>query len=77
MNFKKYMQQISDGDLLKAFEELECLKDTGVICDGIARKIQKGYRELIICHSGSPTIDDIKDGVYYEMAARYYALKCK
>lgn len=77
MNFRKYMQGISDEDLLKAFEELQDLRDTGVLCDGIVRKIQREYRNLIICHSGFPTIDNIKNEIFYEMAMRYYELKCE
>lgn len=77
MNFRKYMQEISGEDLLKAFEELQDLRDTGILCDGIVRKIQKDCREMIECHIGFPFIDDIKNEVYYEMAMRYYELKCE
>lgn len=72
MTFRKYMQNVEDSRLLKAFEELQECSDTGILTDGETRQLQRKYEEI---YDARFPIKDIEREIYYEMAMRYYEIK--
>lgn len=70
MIFREYMQQVNDDVLLKAFEELQELQQSGVLSEGEVKKFRRKYKELYSCADASISI--IENEVYFEMAMRYY-----
>ena len=71
--YKTYMSNINDKDLLIAFEECQSCRETGILPAGKARSIMNKWKEL----SGSNTFSAIviMQEISNEMAKRYYELK--
>ena len=71
--YKTYMSNINDKDLLIAFEECQSCRETGILPVGKARFIMNKWKEL----SGSNTFSAIviMQEISNEMAKRYYELK--
>lgn len=71
--YKTYMSNINDKDLLIAFEECQSCRETGILPAGKARSIMNKWKEL----SGSNTFNAtvIMQEISNEMAKRYYELK--
>lgn len=74
MTFREYLQQVSDKDLIKAFEEYQQLASSGVLPDGVSREFWRMCEEI---YGAEFTLNFIEKEVYYEMARRYYELKMK
>ena len=72
-DYKTYMSNINDKDLLIAFEECQSCRETGILPAGKARSIMNKWKEL----SGSNTFNAIviMQEILNEMAKRYYELK--
>ena len=74
-NFKTYMQQLSDEDLLKAFEEFQDCVDTGcLVLNGKAREIWNVFNQS---YNTKFDLKQVEKQVFYEMAMIYYKLKLK
>jgi hypothetical protein len=69
--FKKYMQNLSNERLMKAFEELQDMISTGVLEGDVTRGLIGVYKDYYPTADASISI--IEKEVYYEMAMRYYA----
>lgn len=74
MTFREYLQQVSDKDLIKAFEEYQELASTGVLHGGVSREFLRKCEEI---YGAEFTLNFIEKEVYYEMGRRYYELKMK
>lgn len=68
--FKKYMQNLSNERLMKAFEELQDMISTGVIEGDVARGLIGVYKDYY--PTADASISVIEKEVYYEMAMRFY-----
>lgn len=72
--FRAYMQNVSDADLLQAFEEFQEYGSDGTfINDGKLTEYQRVYQRM----SGEifPSFEKIAIEVMYEMSMRYFDLK--
>ena len=71
--YKTYMSNINDKDLLIAFEECQSCRETGILPAGKARSIMNKWKELSGSNTFSATV--IMQEISTEMAKRYYELK--
>ena len=71
--YKTYMSNINDKDLLIAFEECQSCRETGILPAGKARSIMNKWKELSGSNTFSATV--IMQEISNEMAKRYYKLK--
>ena len=71
--YKTYMSNINDKDLLIAFEECQSCRETGILPAGKARSIMNKWKELSGSNTFSVTV--IMQEISNEMAKRYYELK--
>ena len=71
--YKTYMSNINDKDLLIAFEECQSCRKTGILPAGKARSIMNKWKELSGSNTFSATV--IMQEISNEMAKRYYELK--
>ena len=71
--YKTYMSNINDKDLLIAFEECQLCRETGILPAGKARSIMNKWKELSGSNTFSATV--IMQEISNEMAKRYYELK--
>ena len=71
--YKTYMSNINDKDLLIAFEECQSCRETGILSAGKARSIMNKWKELSGSNTFSATV--IMQEISNEMAKRYYELK--
>ena len=71
--YKTYMSNINDKDLLIAFEECQSCRETGILPAGKARSIMNKWKELSSSNTFSATV--IMQEISNEMAKRYYELK--
>ena len=69
-SLQEYLAKRDEEDLRKCFEEYEELNRTGILKDGIARKIEKWYKERYSI-IGS-VLETVRNAIYYEMAMRFY-----
>lgn len=69
MECKGNLSEISNDKLLRAFEELQVLKSTGVLTNG---KIKEVWNECKNLYQVNFSLDFIQKEIYYEMAKRYY-----
>ena len=72
-DYKTYMSNINDKDLLIAFEECQSCRETGILPVGKARSIMNKWKELSGSNTFSATV--IMQEISNEMAKRYYELK--
>ena len=72
-DYKTYMSNINDKDLLIAFEECQSCRETGILPAGKARSIMNKWKELSGSNTFSATV--IMQEISNEMAKRYYELK--
>ena len=72
-DYKTYMSNINDKDLLIAFEECQSCRETGILPVGKARFIMNKWKELSGSNTFSVTV--IMQEISNEMAKRYYELK--
>lgn len=59
-------------NLKTCFEEYEELNRTAVLKDGIARSIERWYKERYSIIGN--VLETVRNAVYYEMAMRWYSL---
>ena len=71
--YKTYMSNINDKDLLIAFEECQSCREKGIPPAGKARSIMNKWKELSGSNTFSTTV--IMQEISNEMAKRYYELK--
>ena len=71
--YKTYMSNINDKDLLIAFEECQSCRETGILPAGKSRSIMNKWKELSGSNTFSATV--IMQEISNEMAKRYYELK--
>lgn len=71
--YKTYMSNINDKDLLIAFEECQSCRETGILPAGKARSIMNKWKELSGSNTFSATV--IMQEISNEMSKRYYELK--
>ena len=71
--YKTYMSNINDKDLLIAFEECQSCRETGILPVSKARFIMNKWKELSGSNTFSVTV--IMQEISNEMAKRYYELK--
>ena len=71
--YKTYMSNINDKDLLIAFEECQSCRETGILPVDKARFIMNKWKELSGSNTFSVTV--IMQEISNEMAKRYYELK--
>ena len=71
--YKTYMSNINDKDLLIAFEECQSCRETGILPAGKARSIMNKWKELSGSNTFSATV--IMQEISNEMAKTYYELK--
>ena len=71
--YKTYMSNINDKDLLIAFEECQSCRETGILPAGKARSIMNKWTDLSGSNNFTATV--IMQEISNEMAKRYYELK--
>lgn len=74
MTFRDYMQRVDDKVLMKSFDELQESRNTGVLTAGVTRELLNKYNAIF---GFKASLKDIEREVFYEMATRYYAIRCK
>lgn len=67
MQLEQIMQQLSDQQLRAGYDEMEGLRNEGVLQDGIVRDVLRKWKTV----NSLASITDIGNAFYYEIASRW------